>query len=78
MFQIDPEIGEIFEVFVVFDAISVGFPIVFVKGSNTINNGRTSYASHFLKRTLQRFASKTLKIVQKNLTSFFLQPMFTF
>ena len=54
MLQIDPEI-------VVFDAISFEFPRFFVKGSKTINNGRMSYALHFLKRTFQRFASKTLQ-----------------
>ena len=61
MLQIDPEIVEKFEVFVVFDAISDEFPRFFVKGSNTINNERTSYALHFLKRMAQRFASKTLQ-----------------
>ena len=47
MLQIDPEIVEKFEVFVVFDAISVEYPRFFVKDSNTINNERTSYALHF-------------------------------
>ena len=50
---------EKFENFVVFDAISVEFPRFFVKGSNTIKNERTSFALHFLKRTFQRFVSKT-------------------
>ena len=53
MLQIDPEIAEKFEVFVVFDAISVEFPRFFVKGPSTINNEKTSYALHFLKRTFQ-------------------------
>ena len=57
--KIDLEIAEKFEVFVVFDAISVQFPRVFVNSSITLNNERTSYAIHFLKRRLQRFASKT-------------------
>ena len=56
--EIDPAIVEIF---VVFDEISVHFPIDFVISSNTINNERTRYAIIFLKRTLQRFASKTLQ-----------------
>ena len=59
MLKIDLEIAEKFEVFVVFDAISVQFPRVFVTSSMTLNNERTSYAIHFLKRTLHRFASKT-------------------
>ena len=61
MLQIDPEIVEKFDVFVVFDAISVEFPRFLVKGSNTFNNERTSYALHILKRTFQRFASKTFQ-----------------
>ena len=65
MLQIDPEIVEKFEVFVVFDAFSVEFPRFFVKGSNTINNERTSFALHLLKRTFQRFTSKTLQNVSK-------------
>ena len=60
MLQIDLENVEKFEVFVVFDGIPVEFPRFFVKGSDTINNERTSYSLHFLKRTFQRFASKTL------------------
>ena len=59
MLKIDLEIAEKFEVFVVFDAISVQFPRVFVNSSIMLNNERTSYAIHFLKRTLQCFASKT-------------------
>ena len=47
MLQIDPEIVEKFEGFVVFDAISVEFPKLFVKGSKTFKNERTSYALHF-------------------------------
>ena len=57
--EIDLEVVEKFDDFVVFDAISVQFPKVFVFSSITLNNERTSYAIHFLKRTLQRFASKT-------------------
>ena len=61
MLKIDLEIAEKIEVFVVFHAISVQFPRVFVNSSITLNNQRTSCAIHnsFLKRTLQRFASKT-------------------
>ena len=59
MLKIDLEKVEKFEDFVVFDAISVQFPRVFVFSSITLNNERTSYAIHFLKRTLPRFASKT-------------------
>ena len=55
--EIDPAIVENF---VVFDEISVQFPIDFVISSNTINNERTKELL-FLKRTLQRFASKTLQ-----------------
>ena len=57
--EMDLEVVEKFDDFVVFDAISVQFPKVFVISSITLNNERTSYAIHFLKRTLQRFASKT-------------------
>ena len=57
--EIDLEVVEKFDDFVVFDAVSVQFPKVFVINSITLNNERTSYAIHFLKRTLQRFASKT-------------------
>ena len=57
--EIDLEVVEKFDDFVVFDAISVQFPKVSVISSIPLNNERTSYAIHFLKRTLQRFASKT-------------------
>ena len=57
--EIDLEVVDKFDDFVVFDAISLQFPKVFVISSITLNNERTSYAIHFLKRTLQRFASKT-------------------
>ena len=46
---------------VVFLAISVQFPRDFVVSSKAINNKRMSYALIFLKRTLHRFASKTLQ-----------------
>ena len=72
MLKIDLEIAEKFEGFVVFDAISVQFPRVFVNSSITLNNERTSYAIHFLKRTLQRFASKTLFLLS---TSSFLSSL---
>ena len=54
-------VEEKFDDFVVFDPISVIFPRDFVISSNTINNERTCYAAHILRRTLQRFASKTLQ-----------------
>ena len=38
--------------------------------SNQLNNERTSCASHFLKRTLQRFASKTLQSDSKAVEKF--------
>ena len=44
-----------------FDTISAVFPVNFVKSSKTIKNETTSYAVHFLKRSLQRFASKTFQ-----------------
>ena len=47
--------------FCVFGAISVQFQKDFVNGSNTIKSEKTSNAVHFLKRTLQRFASKTFQ-----------------
>ena len=56
-----PEIVEKFEVFVVLDAISVELPRFFGKVYDPSNNERMSYALHFLKRTFQRFASKTLQ-----------------
>ena len=59
MLEIDLEVVEKFDDFVVFDAISVQFPKVFVISSITLNNERTSYAIHFLKRKLHGFASKT-------------------
>ena len=59
MLKIDLEIAEKLEIFVVFDAISVQFLRVFVNSSITLNYEKTSYAIHFLKRTLHRFASKT-------------------
>ena len=78
MLQIDTEMV----VFVVFDAISVEFPKFFVKGSNTINNERTSYAFHVLKKTFQRFASKTLqndsKYLKKVNIFVYIQLMSTF
>ena len=66
MLQIDAETVEnilsfSMKFFVVFNEISVKFPKDFVKRSNTINNERTSYSLNFLKRTLQRFASKTFQ-----------------
>ena len=56
MLKIDLEVAEKFEVFVVFHAIPVKFPRVFVNSSITLNNERTSYALHVLKRTLHFFA----------------------
>ena len=75
--EIDLEVVEKFDDFVVFDAISVQFPKVFVISSITLNNERTSYAIHFLKRTLKRFASKTTTFFAFNIIVF-KQPMSTF
>ena len=49
---------EIEEIIIVFDAFCVQFPREIVIRFNTDNNEKTSYAVPFLKRTLQRFASK--------------------
>ena len=59
MLDVELEIVEKIEVFIVFDAIAVQFSRVFVISSLTLNNERTSDALHFSTRTLQRFASKT-------------------
>ena len=60
--QVDPEIVEkVFKVFVLFDAISVKFPRVFVICSKTIKNERMSFVLRVLRRTLHRLASKTLQ-----------------
>ena len=75
--EVDIEVVEKFDDFVVFDAISVQFPEVFVISSITTNNERTSYAIYFLKRTLQRFASKTPTFFAFNIIVF-KQPMSTF
>ena len=77
MAKIDIEIAEKFEVFVVFDAISVQFPRVFVDSSITLNNERTSYSIHIFMRTLQRFASKTPTFFAFNIIVF-KHPMSTF
>ena len=53
-FQQTPEIGMLERV-----NKEKQFPKVFVISSITLNNKRTSYAKYFLRRTLQRFASKT-------------------
>ena len=47
--EIDLEVVEKFDDFVVFEAISVQFPKVLVINSITLNNERTSFAIHFLK-----------------------------
>ena len=71
--KIDLEVDEKFEDFVVFDAISVQFPRVFVISSITLNNERTSYAILFLKS----FASKTPTFFAF-IIIVFRQPMSTF
>ena len=57
------------ERFVVFDAISVYFPRDFVLSFKNQLNERSSYALHFLKRTLRCFLAKTLehdsKVIKK-------------
>ena len=75
--EIDLEVVEKFDDFVVFDAISVQYPKVFVISSITLNNKKTSFAIHFLKRTLQRFASKTPTFFAFNIIVF-KQPLSTF
>ena len=60
MLKVDLYIVKKIQVFVVFDGYSAQFPRVFVIKSITLNNEITSYAIYFFKRTLQRFASKTL------------------
>ena len=77
MLEIDLEVVEKFDDFVVFDAISAQFPKVFVISSITLNNERTSYAIHFLKRTLQRFASNT-NIFLLSTSSFLSNPCLHF
>ena len=44
--QIDPELSQNFEAFVVFDAIFVLFPRDFVPSSNTINSTTKERALH--------------------------------
>ena len=72
--QIDPELSIKIcqlKVFLVFDAISVHFPRFRSKFQHSqINNARTSYALHFLKRTLQRFASNALQNDSKAVEKF--------
>ena len=60
-FQIDPKIVVRVEVSVLCDALSAQYPRAFGISSKAIKNDRTSFALHFLRRTLQRFASKTLQ-----------------
>ena len=45
--EIDLEVVEKFNDFVVFDAISVQIPKVYVISAITLSNERTSYAIHF-------------------------------
>ena len=69
--RIDPEIVKNFEDFVVFNAISVVSERFRPKFQhNQLNNERMSYAFHFLKRSLQRFASKTLQNDSKAVEKF--------
>ena len=76
--QIDPEVKNL-NFFFVFDAISIQFPRDFVlrkirftekMPTQSTNNKRTSFALHFLKRALQRFASKTLQNDSKGVEKF--------
>ena len=64
--------------FVGLDAISVEFPRVIVISSITLNNEKTSYALHFFRGTLKRFASKTLQHFFAFNIFDFKQPMFSF
>ena len=52
-------------VFVVLEALSVQFLRYFYRCCTTIKYGRTRHAVHFLKRTFQRFTSKTLQKLEK-------------
>ena len=76
--EIDLEVVEKFDDFVIFDAIFVQFPKVFVISSITLNNERTSYAIHFLKKTLQRFAPKTPTFFLLSTSSFLSNPCLHF
>ena len=76
--EIDLEVVEKVDDFVVFDAIFVHVPKVFVINSITLNNERTSYAIHFLKKTLQSFASKTPTFFLLSTSSFLSKPCLHF
>ena len=56
--EIDLEVVEKFDDFVVFDAISVQFPKVLFISSITLNNERTSYAILFLEENVAAFCFK--------------------
>ena len=59
--EIDLEVVEKFDDFVVFDANSVQFPKVFVICSITLNE-KTSYALHFFEENVAAFCFKNTKI----------------
>ena len=62
-----------------FDAISVEFPRLFVKGSNTINNKKHELCITFFEENVSALyfknTSEWLQIVQKNSTSSFLHNL---
>ena len=65
--QIDTEIVENLEVFIVFDAISVQFPKEFVIRSNTINNEKPSFAMVFSEENVAAFCFKNTSKVSTSL-----------
>ena len=77
MLKIDLEIAEKLEVFVVFDAIAVRFPSVFVISSITLNYERTSYAIHFWRERCSVLLQKHQHFFVFNIIVF-KHPMSTF
>ena len=75
--DIDLEVVEKFDDFVVFDAISVQFPKVFVISSITLNNERTSYAIHF-EENVAAFCFKNTNIFLLSTSSFLSNPCLHF
>ena len=76
--EIDLEVVEKFDDFVVFDAISVQFPRVFVISSITLNNERTSYAIHFFEENFAAFCFKNINIFLLSTSSFLSNPCLHF
>ena len=76
LLEIDLEVVEKFDDFVVFDAFSVQFPKVFVISSITLNNERTSYAIHF--ENVAAFCFKNTNIFLLSTSSFLSNPCLHF